>query len=118
MAKLSEAGVRFALDDFGTSIATLPQVLRLPFAELKVDGSFIAGLCTEPASWRFVRRAIDGAHDRGLETTAEGVEDETTARVLERLGCDVAQGRHLTHALVGERVTFLHAGGQELARSN
>jgi diguanylate cyclase (GGDEF)-like protein len=118
VAELSETGVRFALDDFGTSVATLPQVLRLPFAELKVDGSFIAGLCTESASWRFVRQAIDGAHDRGLETTAEGVEDETTARVLERLGCDVAQGRHLTHALVGERVTFLRTGGQELARSN
>ena len=118
LAELSEAGVRFALDDFGTSVATLAQVLRLPFAELKVDGSLIAGLCTEPASWRFVRQTIDGAHDRGLETTAEGVEDETTARVLERLGCDVAQGRHLTHAMVGERLTFLRTGGPELARSN
>jgi len=118
LAELSETGVRFALDDFGTSVATLTQVLRLPFAELKVDGSFIAGLCTESASWRFVRQAIDGAHELGIETTAEGVEDETTARVLERLGCDVAQGRHLTHALVGERLTFLRTSAQELARSN
>jgi diguanylate cyclase (GGDEF)-like protein len=111
MAELSETGVRFALDDFGTGVTTLAQVLRLPFAELKVDGSFINGLCTESTSWRFVRQTIDGARDRGLETTAEGVEDETTARVLDRLGCDVAQGRHLTSALVGDRAAFLHTRG-------
>jgi predicted signal transduction protein with EAL and GGDEF domain len=47
MAELSAMGVRFALDDFGTSVTTMSQALRLPFAELKVDRSFIAGLCTE-----------------------------------------------------------------------
>lgn len=107
MADLSESGVRFALDDFGISDTTLLHLMRLPFAELKVDGSVIGGLCTESRSWRVVRRAIDGAHDLGMQATGEGVEDETTANILERLGCDVAQGRHLTHGIVGDRLTFV-----------
>jgi predicted signal transduction protein with EAL and GGDEF domain len=95
---LAQTGVRLALDDFGSGTASLRLLQRLPFSEVKLDGRFVAEICTNIESWSFVRSGIDAAHDLGLEVTAEGVEDKATAYVLARLGCDVAQGRYFTRS--------------------
>ena len=96
LKELAATGVRLALDDFGSGSASLTLLQRLPLSEVKLDRRFITDMLTNRASWKFVRSGIDAAHDLGLEVTAEGVEDDATAYVLERLGCDVAQGHYFT----------------------
>lgn len=115
---LSKVGVRLALDDFGTGTASLRLLQRLPLAEVKLDRRFVSEVCTNMESWSFVRSGIDAAHDLGLEVTAEGVEDKATAYVLERLGCDVAQGTYFTRSPEGFEPGFLRAGELDTAPLN
>jgi predicted signal transduction protein with EAL and GGDEF domain len=48
-----------------------------------------------------VRSTINLGHDLGLRIVAEGVEDGPTLERLAALGCDLAQGYHLSRPLAG-----------------
>ena len=115
---LSRLGLRLALDDFGTGPASLRLLQRLPLSEIKLDRQFVAEVCTSIQSWSFVRSGIDAAHDLGLEVTAEGVEDKATAYVLERLGCDVAQGAYFSKSPSALEPGFLRASELDSAPLN
>jgi diguanylate cyclase len=115
---LARVGVRLALDDFGTGPASLRLLQRLPLSEIKLDRGFVSDVCTNVQSWSFVRSGIDAAHDLGLEVTAEGVEDKATAYVLERLGCDVAQGAYFTRSLSAVEPGFLRSSELDSAPLN
>ena len=103
LKELAATGVRIALDDFGSGETSLTELQRLPLSEVKLDSRFVSAMLTDAKSWRFVRSGIDAAHDLGLEVTGKGVEDDATAYVLQRLGCDVAQGHYFT---APERASF------------
>jgi EAL domain-containing protein (putative c-di-GMP-specific phosphodiesterase class I) len=114
LSALRQTGARLALDDFGTGAASLRLLQRVRFSEVKLDGRYVAEICTNIEDWSFVRSTIDAAHDLGLEVTAEGVEDKATAYVLARLGCDVAQGRYFTRSGNGA-FAFLNAAELDTA---
>jgi diguanylate cyclase len=46
-----------------------------------------------------VRAVVELRHDLGLTTIAEGVEDEATWQRLPAVGCDLAQGYHLSRPM-------------------
>jgi EAL domain-containing protein (putative c-di-GMP-specific phosphodiesterase class I) len=50
-----------------------------------------------------VRSTIDLAHNLHLQVVAEGVEDQETMDQLAELGCNVAQGFHLSKPLPPEQ---------------
>jgi diguanylate cyclase (GGDEF)-like protein len=92
IARLREIGVRTSIDDFGTGYSSLSYLRELPVHALKIDRSFITDLLDEPDSEAIVRSIIDLARNLGLETVAEGVEDERVGDRLMSLGCDYVQG--------------------------
>ena len=92
IAKLSAIGVRTSIDDFGTGYSSLSYLRQLPVHALKIDRSFITDLMDEPDSEAIVRSIIDLARNLGLETVAEGVEDERVCDRLQSFGCDYVQG--------------------------
>jgi diguanylate cyclase (GGDEF)-like protein len=92
IARLSHIGVRTSIDDFGTGYSSLSYLRELPVHALKIDRSFITDLLDEPDSEAIVRSIIDLARNLGLETVAEGVEDERVSERLIGLGCDYVQG--------------------------
>jgi diguanylate cyclase (GGDEF)-like protein len=96
---LRELGLRVAIDDFGTGYASLANVKRLPVDELKIDRSFISELSRDESDQIIVRSTINLGHDLGLTVIAEGVEDQLTLNRLQLLGCDLAQGYHLSRPL-------------------
>ena len=108
---LSEIGVRFAVDDFGTGHSSLANLRRLPVHELKIDRSFVTPMLNEESDGVIVRSTIDLGHALGLKVVAEGVEDEVTLARLEEIGCDRASGALLLEADPADRV---HALGQPL----
>ena len=57
-----------------------------------------------------VRSTIDLAHNLNLQVVAEGVEDEHTMNELAELGCNVAQGFHLSRPLPPEEFAEWLAG--------
>ncbi len=89
---LSGAGVRVALDAFGTGPASLSHLKRLPVSGVKIDGSFVEGVEYDPADGAIVRAMIGLANGFGIGLAAEGVRTQGQAAMLRALGCKVGQG--------------------------
>lgn len=93
--RLSALGVAVSIDDFGTGYSSLGYLKRLAPSELKIDRSFVTDLDRDDESRFIVRAAVGLAHDLGLVTVAEGIENQRVWDLLASLGCDRAQGYHL-----------------------
>tara|TARA_Y100001949_G_scaffold176484_1_gene189824 strand:+ start:3308 stop:5410 length:2103 start_codon:yes stop_codon:yes gene_type:complete len=91
LAGLKALGVTLSIDDFGTGYSCLAYLRRLSVDILKIDRSFVSDLPNEDGH-AIVAAIIHMAESLGLNTLAEGVEDEATAAELRRLGCRQAQG--------------------------
>jgi diguanylate cyclase (GGDEF)-like protein len=100
--RIRDLGIRVAVDDFGTGYSSLANLKRLPINELKIDRSFISPLLKDESDLIIVRSTINLGHDLGLTVIAEGVEDELTLKRLATLGCDLAQGYHLSRPLAAD----------------
>ena len=95
MGELRKAGCRFSLDDFGAGMASFGYLKNLPVDYVKIDGSFIRNLETDPISASIVRAVTDIGHQLGLKVVAEWVGDDRTVDLLRRAGVDYAQGFHV-----------------------
>lgn len=89
---IREAGCQLALDDFGTGYASLASLKYLPVDLVKIDGSFIAGLCQSPPDQALVSHLVALCHTLGIRVAAEHVQDAETVRLLRSYGVDFAQG--------------------------
>ncbi len=85
-------GCRFALDDFGTGVNSFNCLKSLPVDRVKIDGSFVTDLLTNPQSTATVRAISGLAREMGIETVAEYAEDASIIKRLRTLGIDYAQG--------------------------
>jgi EAL domain-containing protein (putative c-di-GMP-specific phosphodiesterase class I) len=92
LTRLHEMGLRIAIDDFGTGYSSLAYLKRLPVQAIKIDRSFVMGMCEDASDATIVRSTIDLAHNLGLEVVAEGVETEEVWDALRALDCSLAQG--------------------------
>ena len=97
---LKEIGCSFALDDFGKGISSLTYLKNLPVDYLKIDGSFIQELNTNPASYVMVEAINHIAEGIGLKTVAEFVENEAILNSVRELNVDYAQGFHLSRPAI------------------
>ena len=95
-------GIAVALDDFGTGYATLAQLQRLPFSEIKIDKCFVSEVLTSEDSRNIVALIITLARQLEIGVTAEGIEDQATLDLLREMGCDEAQGYHIALPMSGE----------------
>jgi diguanylate cyclase (GGDEF)-like protein len=105
LARLSERGVRVAVDDFGSGYASLGHLKQLPVDVLKIDESFVQNVAHDGEDQAIVRSTIDLAHSLGLAVVAEGVESEDVLERLRALGCDLVQGFFLAHPAPADDVT-------------
>ena len=80
-----------ALDDFGTGFGSFTYLKKLPITYLKIDIEFVRDLVTNPANRHVVRAIVSLAQAFGLQTIAEGVEDEETLTLLRAEGVDFAK---------------------------
>ncbi len=103
LGRLNALGVRLSVDDFGTGYSSLANLRQMQFDELKIDRSFVSPMLRDESDLIIVRSTINLGHDLGLRVIAEGVEDEETLERLARLGCDLAQGYHLSRPMPPEQ---------------
>jgi EAL domain-containing protein (putative c-di-GMP-specific phosphodiesterase class I) len=85
-------GIGLAIDDFGTGYSSLMQLRQLPFTEVKIDQAFIADVARSRDCRLIIQSVAELAHGLGLTATAEGVETVEQLRLVQELGCDLAQG--------------------------
>jgi diguanylate cyclase len=90
--KLQGQGVRITLDDFGTAYASLSYLRRFPFDRMKIDQSFIRGVCDDPSTLAIVQTILSLGEQLNVAVVAEGVEAERELALLRRLGCRLVQG--------------------------
>jgi diguanylate cyclase (GGDEF)-like protein len=92
MERLRAAGCRTALDDFGAGMSSFTYLKNLPLDIIKIDGSFVRDMLTDPVSHLMVRAVTDIGHRLGLEVVAEWVADAETVQALTALGVNRVQG--------------------------
>jgi len=92
--RLRRLGCRFALDDFGSGYGGFHYLKHLPMDFLKIDREFIRDAMSSDGDQHVVRAIVGLAQGFGLQTIAEGVEDQETLELLRELGVDHVQGFH------------------------
>ncbi|HML10523.1 MAG TPA: EAL domain-containing response regulator [Stellaceae bacterium] len=104
LTRLRVKGFRLSIDDFGTGYSSLVQLQRMPFSETKVDRSFVMQMNRSKDCRVIVEIVIDLARKLGLTCVAEGVENQGILDELMKLGCDAAQGYHLSRPVDAARI--------------
>jgi diguanylate cyclase (GGDEF)-like protein/PAS domain S-box-containing protein len=89
---LKDMGVRITLDDFGTGYSSLSYLKRFPIDALKIDRSFVRGLCTNAGDANIVSAVINMGKSFRLKVIAEGVETEGQFLALQAQHCTEGQG--------------------------
>jgi EAL domain-containing protein (putative c-di-GMP-specific phosphodiesterase class I) len=92
LRELDALGIKVALDDFGTGYSSLVWLRDHRFSTIKIDRAFVGGIDDRDVDRAIVAGVIRMAKDLRCIVTAEGVETEEQLRILQRLGCDRAQG--------------------------
>ncbi len=90
--RIKDLGVRVAIDDFGSGHTSFKSLRALPVDILKIDGAFVQNLARSTDDRFFVRTLVDLAGHLGVQTVAEWVQDEETARLLASWGVTFLQG--------------------------
>ncbi|MCG8561934.1 MAG: GGDEF and EAL domain-containing protein [Hyphomicrobiales bacterium] len=89
---LKSLGCQVAIDDFGAGYSSFRNLRLLDIDVVKIDGTFVRDLPNSRDDQILVRSLIDLARSFGIETVAEWVEDDATARMLEAAGVTYMQG--------------------------
>ena len=105
---LRAAGVRLAVDDFGSAGASLTALRDLPFDAIKIDCAFVRDLGA-PGGADMVAAIIHLARALNLSVLAQGVDTEEQLALLRTLGCDQYQGALVSQPLAADTVSDLLA---------
>lgn len=90
--QFKELGISIALDDFGTGYSSFNYLTQIPIDTLKIDKSFIDGICSNEKDKYIADSIISLAHKMKISVVAEGVEDREQLRILQAQLCDTLQG--------------------------
>lgn len=92
MRSLIDMGFKFALDDFGSGMASFAYLNHLPVQFVKIDGEFVKAILNQPAGGIIVEAVAKVAHSMNMITIAESVEFDELIPRLRSMGLDYAQG--------------------------
>jgi len=104
---LKALGVRVAIDDFGTGYSSLAYLRQFPVDVLKIDRSFVSGIPDTSEAVALVHAMVQLGKALGLETVAEGVENDGQRLQLSAENVDTAQGFLFARPLDVEAVSRL-----------
>ena len=92
LTRLRLKGLKLSIDDFGTGFSSLVQLYRIPFTEMKIDRSFVSHAEREREARVIIEMSVLLGHKLGMHVVAEGIEYATEWDLMQKLGCDIAQG--------------------------
>lgn len=104
LGRLRLKGFGLAMDDYGIGYSSMQQLSRCPFTELKIDRIFVDGASKRPNRHVILENSIELGRRLGITTVAEGVEKEEDWQLLNKLGCDLAQGYLIAKPMPGNEI--------------
>jgi diguanylate cyclase len=114
--QLRGAGIRVAIDDFGSGYATLTYLRELPIDEVKLDRQFVAPILHDERAATIARSVIELAKEFGIASVGEGVEDWETAQRLREYGCDAVQGNFFSRPVPASEIPHVSANATLMAQ--
>ena len=104
LREIKELGCGFVLDDFGVGFSSFYYLRELPVDAVKIDGSFVRNLASNPADQILVKALCSVAKGFGKKITAEFVENEEVLILLEKMEVDFAQGYYIGKPSAGDEI--------------
>ena len=105
--EIKSLGVTIALDDFGTGYSSFNYLTQIPIDTLKIDKSFIDGICENEKDKCIADSIINLAHKMNISVIAEGVEINDQLEILKSQECDILQGYLFSRPLSDTQLTEL-----------
>ena len=106
--QLREAGIKTAIDDFGSGYSSMAYLKSLDFDYLKIDREFIENLSTSERDQYIVRAILALAKALKMKVIAEGVETREVYDWLKAENCDHAQGYYIARPMAANQVLEWH----------
>jgi diguanylate cyclase (GGDEF)-like protein/PAS domain S-box-containing protein len=104
---LKDMGIHLTLDDFGTGYSSLSYLKRFPIDSLKIDKSFVHGLCTDSDDSKLVSAVINLGRSFHLQVIAEGVETREQFLALQAQNCAEGQGYYFQKPVAADEFAKL-----------
>ncbi len=112
MQRMHRMGCQFALDDFGTGFSSYGYLKSLELDFLKIDGTFVRNIDSNPVDRAIVNSIVDVARAIKMTTIAEYVERDAQAEILREIGVDMLQGY-----AIGREMPLTEVLGKHSSRS-
>ena len=105
--RLHQLVPRLLVDDFGTGYSSLAYLRSFPLDGLKLDRSFVDGICRGPEDQAIPTAVASLGSALGLDTLAEGVETAAELDVVKAMGYRLGQGYFWSRPVPSDQVTPL-----------
>lgn len=105
-------GSKLALDDFGAGYTSFNYLKEIPADFIKIDGSFVRDINSDPANYAITRTIVDLTHELGMQSIAEWAETADTVASLIELKVDYGQGFGLARPMDKRIVTDAQSCGE------
>jgi len=92
ISEFKKLGCSFSIDDFGSGYSSFEHILKLDVDFLKIDGSLVKNISTDPNAQIIVKHINNFAQDMGLQTIAEFVSTKESYDFVKELGITYSQG--------------------------
>ena len=117
LQRLVDCNVRMAIDNFGSSLAPLNQLVTLPIDVVKMDPRLTTAATSTGRQLALVQSVIHLGHTLGVQVVAQGIETPEQLDALGRMGCELGQGYLLSYALEAAQAQKLVGQGYDTVPS-
>ncbi len=115
ITSMTSLGCQFALDNAGLN--SFSYLANLPVDYLKIDGTLIKNIVSDPMSYAMVKSICDVGHVMGLQVIAKSVENDTVREKVTEIGIDYCQGYGIGKPLdFDEILTPTNAAGKHIGK--
>jgi EAL domain-containing protein (putative c-di-GMP-specific phosphodiesterase class I) len=99
--KLKNAGIKIAIDDFGTEYSSLSYLKHFPIDRVKIAREFIKEIGSDKKDEYIIQTIVDLLHKLDYHVVAEGVESLDQIDFLQRINCHQVQGYYYSKPVPG-----------------
>lgn len=111
LKKIASENLHVAVDHFGSSLAPINHLVRLPIDAVKLEPKMVAAAGSSKRQSAILESLIQLGRSLGVQVVAEGIQSEEQLTLMRRLGCDLGQGAYMSEAVdVAEALRLAEIG--------